>query len=87
MIASWITAITTIVAGVCKVIKLFNGIIDKCESYDDLIRENTMYTLKLVILNEDLSLEERIHAGDRYIQLGGNGYIKKIYMRLLEEVK
>ena len=45
-----------------------------------------MYTLKLVILNKELSLEERIHAGDRYIALNGNGYVKHVYEGLLKEI-
>lgn len=56
------------------------------EKLKDNINENTMYTLKLVILNESLGKEERIKAGDRYIALGGNGYVKHIYENLLKEI-
>lgn len=86
-IASMVTAITTIVTGVWKIIRLVNKIMDKCEEYDEMIKENTMYTLKLVILSDELHLEERIRAGDRYVALGGNGYVKQVYLKLLEEVE
>ena len=74
-----IVAIASFLIGVYKVIK---GL----EKLKEHINENTIYVLKLVILNNELSIEERIHAGDRYIALGGNGYVKHIYQSLLEEI-
>ena len=81
-----------IIAGVGTIITIvsfFIGIykvVRSLEKLKDNINENTMYTLKLVILNKELSLEERIHAGDRYIALNGNGYVKHVYEGLLKEL-
>ena len=67
--------------------KRFDNIDDHFKSSDRDLKENTLMTLKLVIMNRDLSLEERISAGDLYINQGGNGYVKKVYEHLLLEVE
>lgn len=76
---STLTVIVSFLLGMYKVAR-------SLEKLKDNINENTMYTLKLVILNEDLGIEERIKAGDRYISLGGNGYVKHIYENLIKEI-
>jgi hypothetical protein len=40
--------------------------------------------LKLIIMSEDIPIEERLDAGERYISLGGNGAIK-IHCKILKE--
>ena len=57
----------------------------KLHEFQESINENTMYTLKLVVLNENLDMEERISAGKRYLELGGNGFVHAVYNKLLEE--
>lgn len=93
-IAACIGAFSTIIAAIItvyKVVKKWDDYITESRLYrkdtDRRIDENTMYTLKLVIMNADLSLEERIAAGDKYIELGGNGYVKHIYQELLQQVE
>ena len=44
-----------------------------------------LYLLKMAVLSEELPLLDRIHAGEQYIALGGNGLIKKKYQELLKE--
>lgn len=85
--ASLITALTVIITAFVKVFKVAKAVSDKIEEFQKALEENTKYTLKLVIMNEDLSLEERIHAGDRYIELHGNGYVHTIYDQLKKEVE
>ena len=86
-LASLLTALTIIVTTFFKIFKAIKAVYDKIHEFQEAIEENTKYTLKLVILNEDLSLEERIHAGDRYIELHGNGYVHSIYDQLKKEVE
>ena len=49
------------------------------------LKENTMYILKMAVLSEEMPLLDRIHAGELYVNMGGNGTIKKKYEHLLEE--
>lgn len=85
LIASIITAITIIVTATFKVLKMFTTLYNKIHEFQESINENTMYTLKLVVLNENLDMEERISAGKRYLELGGNGFVHTVYNKLLEE--
>lgn len=85
LIASIITAITIIVTATFKILKMFTTLYTKIHEFQESINENTMYTLKLVVLNENLDMEERISAGKRYLELGGNGFVHAVYNKLLEE--
>lgn len=85
LIASFITASTVIITALIKLLKLFKSITTKITNFQHLIEENTLYTLKLVVINDDLDLDERLAAGKRYIELGGNGYVHAVYDRLLRE--
>lgn len=85
LIASIITSITIIVTATFKVLKMIKTLYNKIHEFQESINENTMYTLKLVVLNENLDMEERISAGKRYLELGGNGFVHAVYNKLVEE--
>ena len=92
MIASCVTAITVILTGFWRVHKFirnteekYDKIEDKFEKINETMRINTIHLLKIAVLDEDLPITDRIHAGEEYIALGGNGFIKKKYEKLLEE--
>lgn len=68
-----------------KIEKRFDTIDSHCENIDLNLNNNTLMTLKLVILNDKLSLDERITAGELYIKLGGNGFVKSYYEKLIEK--
>ena len=48
-------------------------------------REQYVAILRLTIMSPDMPISERIIAGRRYINLGGNGDVKKYYEQLLKE--
>lgn len=85
LIASIITALTVIVTATIKVCKVIKMIAIKLHEFQQSMEENTMYTLKLVVLNNELSRQERIDAGKRYLELHGNGFVHAIYNKLVEE--
>lgn len=85
LMASIITALTIIITATFKVLKTIKTLYIKIHDFQESINENTMYTLKLVVLNENLDIEERISAGKRYLELGGNGFVHAVYNKLVEE--
>ena len=85
LIASFITASTVIITALIKLLKLFKSITTKITNFQHLIEENTLYTLKFVLINDALDLDERLAAGMRYIELGGTGYVNAVYDKLGEE--
>ena len=83
--ASVITAVTGIGAFLYKTYSFFRGLEEKYDSMNDTIKQNTIYILKIAIMSEEMPLVDRIHAGEAYIQMGGNGMVKKKLNQLIEE--
>ena len=85
MIASIVTALTVISTTCFKVYIFFKKKKKKYDEMNDILKNNTLFILKIAVLDEQLPLIERINCGEEYIKLGGNGAVKKIYNHLLEE--
>lgn len=63
---------------------LMKTVLEEIESLKEHMAKVELDNLKLVIMSENIPMEERISAGDRYIAQGGNGGIK-IHVKLLKE--
>ena len=85
MIASIVTAITVISTTCFKVYKFFRNLEKKYDEMNDILQKNTLYILKMAVLDEQLPLTDRLKAGELYMDLGGNGAVKKKYQELLKE--
>lgn len=96
-LAGLMAAITTIIIFIKKPWQWFKHKIEEekqfkikvVESLEELkkdTKENKMYILKDIIMNDQLSLEERVKAGDDYVANGGNGFVKEVYHKLLDKV-
>lgn len=59
--------------------------LSELEKYE---KDNRLFILKSMVIDDKLSVEERIRAGDEYIALGGtNGITKEVYRNLLRRVR
>ena len=85
-IAAVLGALGVIGGVIVKFYRLIRSILDKLESMDKHQTENYIATLRLTIMSEEMPLEERIAAGDKYIKLGGNGAVKHKYEQLLNQL-
>lgn len=65
--------------------KRFDNMDTHFKNIDENLNNNTLMTLKLVIMDEKLSLDERIAAGETYVNLGGNGFVKSYYKKMVEK--
>lgn len=86
-LAGIISALGVILGAAWRVHKLLKKFEDSFDRFETALNENTIHLLKMALLSEDLPITDRIHAGERYLALGGNGYGKIVYKRLLEEIK
>ena len=84
-IASFISAITVIGGFFYKLHTISRNFEKKHEEIQQTLRTNTIHVLKIAVLDPNLPLTDRIHAGEQYIAMGGNGTIKRIYESLLDE--
>lgn len=85
VIAGIFSGLGVILGALWKVHRLLTKLEKKYDEMNEMIKENTMYILKIAVSDEEIPLVERIHAGKDYIDLGGNGVIKKKYDHLVEE--
>ena len=85
LISSLIGAITAISAFMYKVYGFFRKIEENYEQMNHTIKQNTIYILKIAIMSDEMPLVDRIHAGESYLAMGGNGMVKKKLNQLMEE--
>ena len=85
-LAALLTALSVIGGVVGKFARPIKTILDKMERMEKYQTENYIATLRLTIMAEEMPLEERIAAGDKYIELGGNGAVKHKYEQLLAQL-
>lgn len=85
IIAGVISGISVILGAFWKIHKFLDTLEKKYEEMNNTLKDNTMYILRMAVLNEEMPLVDRIQAGEKYIALGGNGTIKKKVGHLIEE--
>ena len=85
-IASIITSLTVVITCICKLYNLARTVENKLEAYDTNIEQLNLHLNKMALLDTNLPLIDRIHAGEWYIAHGGNGIGKKVYNQLLSEL-
>lgn len=85
VIAGVISGLGIIGGTLWKVHKFLDSLENKYDEINDTLKQNTLYTLKMAVLSEEMPLLDRVKAGEAYIKMGGNGTIKLKYQHLLEE--
>lgn len=88
----WIAIIEGLLtfAGICvtvyyshrKAAKKLEEKVDKLADHDE---EQYLSILRLTIMAENMPIAERIIAGKKYVDKGGNGEVKKYYQQMLDE--
>lgn len=86
-IAGYISALATICALGFKLIKMVIKISKQLDQFTTQLDKNTYYIMKLALFDDSLPLTDRLHAGEIYIAMGGNGLGKKKYEQLLEKAE
>lgn len=86
IIAGAITSVTVIIGCVIKIYKLARNVENKIDAYDKNLAALNLHLNKMALLNTDLPLIDRLHAGEKYLQGGGNGFGKKVYDQLLHDL-
>lgn len=85
-IASLITAITVIITCIVKLYNLARRVESKLDAYDKNLAQLNLHLNKMALLDTNMPIMDRIHAGEIYLANGGNGLGKKVYEQLLSEL-
>lgn len=88
----WILYISAIVGAVTVIYnaikKTIKPIMDVGEKVDTLVghdKEQYLAILRLTVMTESMPISERLIAGKKYIENGGNGDVKKYYEQLIKD--
>ena len=84
-----ISVIGTFIVKSLRFMKKQNEELEKKEQWrnkkDRNDEENYKAILRLTVSSSEMPLYERIKAGEKYIEMGGNGHIKALYTELLDK--
>lgn len=86
-ICSYLTIIVGLILSVKKITSPLKSINDRICKLEQYSQSDYMSTLRLTIMSEEMPLEERLAAGEKYVNEGGNGAVKAKYQLLIEEYK
>ncbi len=86
LIGSLCTAMTVIAVTAAKVYRFIHKWEKWVEETSEHALDNYMSIMQLKIMSPYMPLTERIKAGDKYVDLGGNGEVKHKYQQLLNEL-
>lgn len=87
LIGSVITSVTIIFSTVITLYKVVRKIDKKIENYEENLKDNQLSILRLIIINENMPLDERVSAGEKYVEMGGNGGVHALYEVIKEKYK
>lgn len=87
LIGSFFGAIVTIVLFFARIYSIARKIENEVLKFKKDLDQNTLATLRLIINDETMPLDERVSAGDMYVAKGGNGAIHVKYDYLKEQYK
>lgn len=85
-LAAMITALTVILTALIKMYSLARKVEKKLDSYDRNLEQLNLHLNKMALLDKNMPIVDRIHAGEWYIAHGGNGIGKKVYNQLLQDI-
>ena len=92
IVAGAVGAVSTIIAFVKKIVVkvkkcvgFFESLQEQIDTIEKHCRENYMRELQIIIMSEEMPLDERLRAGEEYVDNGGNGAIKAKYRVLLQK--
>lgn len=68
-----------------KCISFFTDLKKQVAVIEQHCKENYMRELQIIIMSEEMPLDERLRAGEEYVDNGGNGAIKAKYRVLLQK--
>lgn len=84
-ICTYLTVIVGFVVAVLKMVRPLRSIEERIKQLEHYTHNDYMNTLRLTVMSEEMPMEERLAAGEKYVQEGGNGAIKAKYHLLIEE--
>lgn len=87
LIGGVVGALSTIITACVIIIKIAIKVNKRVEEQHRHTKENYLDIKRLIITSPYMPLNERLSAGEAYIEEGGNGGVKALYNDLLKQYK
>lgn len=84
-ICTYLTVIAGFIMAVLKIARPLREIEQRIKRLESYTHNDYMSTLRLTVMSEEMPMEERLAAGEKYVKEGGNGAIKAKYHMLIKE--
>lgn len=84
-ICTYLTVIAGFIMAVLKIARPLRAIEQRIKRLESYTHNDYMSTLRLTVMSEEMPIEERLAAGEKYVKEGGNGAIKAKYHMLIKE--
>ena len=84
-ICTYLTVIAGFAVAVLKIARPLREIEQRIKRLESYTHNDYMSALRLTVMSEEMPIEERLAAGEKYVQDGGNGAIKAKYQLLIRE--
>ena len=78
-------AIAALVAAAKKIIAPIKDMHVKINKIAEHDHEQYLSILRLTVMSPEMPISERLVAGKKYIDAGGNGYVKRYYKNLVRK--
>ena len=84
-VCTYLTVIAGFAVAIWKIARPLRAIEERIKRLEGYTHNDYMNTLRLTVMSEEMPLEERLAAGEKYVREGGNGAIKAKYHMLIEQ--
>lgn len=84
-LCGYISVILALLGTVWKLSKPLKDIVQRLDRVEQYQHNDYLCMLRLTIMAEEMPMEERLAAGEKYVKEGGNGAVKARYHLLIEE--
>ena len=84
-LCGYLSVIIALIGTLWRLSRPLKEIVQRLERVEQYQHKDYLCMLRLTIMSEEMPMEERLAAGEKYVQEGGNGAIKAKYHLLIEE--
>lgn len=84
-ICGYISMIVALGATVWKLSRPLKEIVKRLDRVEKYHHNDYLCMLRLTIMSDEMPMEERLEAGEKYVKEGGNGAVKARYNLMVKE--
>ena len=84
-LCGYLSVIIALIGTLWRLSRPLKEIVQRLERVEQYQHKDYLCMLRLTIMSEEMPMEERLAAGEKYVNEGGNGAVKARYRLMVEE--